>query len=132
MHPHRFPPPTPVPHVLRILCLPLFALAAAFVLAAGSPNPLAAQQKKKDPPKKQAVAQPDDLYVAPGFKVELLYVSDPATEGSWINMCTEKPGKLIVSGQGGQPILRFTIKDGQVVGAPEKFGLGISEAIGLL
>ncbi len=114
----------------RIFCLPLFALAAALMPGSGNPQ-LAAQQKKKEPPKKQPVAQPADLYVAPGFKVDLLYVSDPATEGSWINMCAEKPGKLIVSGQGGQPILRFTIKDGAVAGV-EKLNLGISEAMGLL
>lgn len=116
----------------RILCLPLFTIAAALVLHGGEPQALAQQKKKKETPKKQAVALPDDLHVAPGFKVELLYVSEPETEGSWINMCTEKPGKLIVAGQGRQPILRFTIKDGKVEGAPEKLPLGISEAMGLL
>jgi putative heme-binding domain-containing protein len=109
----------------------LFAAALAAMLHVGEPQ-AAAQQKKKEPPKKQPVAQPEDLYVAPGFKAELLYVSDPGTQGSWINMCTEKPGKLIVAGQGGQPILRFTIKEGKVDGAPEKLGLGITEAMGLL
>ncbi|HEY3788646.1 MAG TPA: c-type cytochrome [Urbifossiella sp.] len=117
--------------MLRTLGLPLFALAAAFLLSTGSPNPAAAQPKKKAPPQKQPVAQPEDLYAAPGFKIELLYVSDPGTEGSWINMGAEKPGKLIVSGQGGQPILRFTIKDGKVAGV-EKLPLGISEAMGFL
>ena len=72
----------------RLLCLPLFALAAVLMLHHGEAE-LSAQPKKKDPPKKKDVAQPEDLYVAPGFKAELLYVSDPATEGSWINMCTE-------------------------------------------
>ncbi len=115
----------------RILCLPLFAFAAALLIGSGGPSPLAAQPKKKDAPKKQAVAQPEDLFVAPGFKVELLYVADPATEGSWINMCTEKPGKLIISGQQGQPLLRFTIKEGKVDGV-EKLDLPISQAMGLL
>ena len=115
----------------RLLCLPLFAVAAALVLHFGAVE-VSAQQKKKEPPKKKDVAQPEDLYAPPGFKIELLYVSDPATEGSWINMCTEKPGKLVVAGQGGQPILRFTIKDGKVDGTPEKLPLKISEAMGLL
>lgn len=119
--------------MLRTLGLSLFALVAALLLGSGSNNLAEAQtkKKKKDPPKKQPVAQPADLYVAPGFKVELLHVSDPGTEGSWINMCREKPGKLIVSGQGGQPILRFTIADGKVAGV-EKLNLRISEAMGLL
>ena len=115
----------------RILCLPLFAFAAALLLGSGGPSPLAAQPKKKEPPKKQAVAQPEDLFVAPAFKVELLYVADPATEGSWINMCTEKPGKLIISGQQGQPLLRLTIKEGKV-DSVEKLDLPISQAMGLL
>ncbi|HXD86847.1 MAG TPA: c-type cytochrome [Urbifossiella sp.] len=118
--------------MLRKLGISLFALAAALLLGSADTNTAAAQvKKKKGPPKKQAVAEPADLYAAPGFKVELLYVSEPGTEGSWINMCTEKPGKLIVSGQGGQPILRFTIADGKVAGV-EKLKLGISEAMGLL
>ena len=115
----------------RILCIPLFALIASILLGAGGPSPLAAQTKKKDPPKKQAVAQPEELFVAPGFKVELLYVSEPATEGSWINMCTEKPGKLIIGGSPGQPIHRFTIKDGKVDGV-EKLNIPIGETMGLL
>jgi putative heme-binding domain-containing protein len=115
--------------VSRLLPLPLFALAAAALIGTGDP-PLAAQNKKA--PQKQPVAAPADLFVAPGFKVDLLYVSEPGVEGSWINMCTEKPGKLIIAGQGGQPILRFTIKDGQVDGPPERLPLRISEAMGLL
>ncbi|HYH63746.1 MAG TPA: hypothetical protein VD866_03515, partial [Urbifossiella sp.] len=106
----------------------LFLVAALF--AAGvAPNDTAAeaqQPKKKDPPKKREVAQPEDLHVAPGFKVELLYVADPATEGSWINLCAEKPGRLVAGGQGGQPVLRFTVKDGKVE-TVEKLPIPISE-----
>src|SRR6266542_4249540 len=72
----RFLLPALRPLVLRILCLPLFVLAASVSLGAGDPK-RAAQPKKKDPSKEQAVAQPVDLYVAPGVKVELLYVSEP-------------------------------------------------------
>jgi len=109
-------------------------LVAALLAAGVAPTDTAAeaqQPKKKDPPKKREVAQPEDLHVAPGFKVELLYVADPATEGSWINLCAEKPGRLIVGGQGGQPILRFTVKDGKVENV-EKLALPISETMGLL
>lgn len=109
-------------------------LAAALVAAGVGPTDTAAeaqQPKKKDAPKKRDVPQPEDLSVAPGFKVELLYVADPATEGSWINLCAEKPGRLIAGGQGGQPILRFTVKDGKVESV-EKLPLPISETMGLL
>lgn len=135
--PARYPATLPFPDseafVLRIATVPLFALAAGLLLGSGvSPTPLAAQQKKKKaPPAKKAATQPEELYAAPGFKVELLYTADPTAEGSWINMCTEKPGKLIISGQQGQPILRLTIKDGKVAGV-EKLDLPISQAMGLL
>jgi putative heme-binding domain-containing protein len=131
--------------VIRVAALSSFALAVGLALGTGpGPAELAAQQnkaqpkakakaqpRKKDPPKKQPVAQPDDLYVAPGFKAELLYVSEPATEGSWINLCTEKPGKLVISGQQGQPILRLTVENGKVAGV-EKLDLPVSQAMGML
>jgi putative heme-binding domain-containing protein len=121
--------------VTRTAGAALFLLAAGLV-AVGTPDAEVAAQgkkdvKKKDPPKKKDVAQPEDLHVAPGFKVDLLYVADPATEGSWINLCREKPGRLVVGGQGGQPILRFTVKDGKVENV-EKLPLPISETMGLL
>lgn len=99
--------------------------------ATSKPARPAQPKKKKEPPKPKPVAQPEDLAVPPGFKVELLHVSDPAAEGSWINMCTEKPGRLIVGGQGRQPVLRFTIKNGKVE-KTEKLPLPISETMGLL
>jgi putative heme-binding domain-containing protein len=90
-----------------------------------------AQKKKRRPPAKRDATQPADLYAAPDFKVELIYTAEPATEGSWINMCKDDKGRLIIAGQRGQPILRFTLKDGKVE-KTEKLGLKISEAMGLL
>ena len=74
----------------------------------------AAQNKKKaKPPKDKVVkavgtavggntATPVDLIKATeGFKVELLY-SVPSTEqGSWVNLCTDDKGRLLVSDQFG-------------------------------
>lgn len=111
-----------------------FALfVALFAISGGpaEPTAFARQAKKKDAPQKKDVAQPADLYTAPGFKVELLYVADPGTEGSWINLCAEKPGRLVIGGQGGQPVLRFTVADGKVTNV-EKLKLPISETMGLL
>jgi putative heme-binding domain-containing protein len=118
--------------VTRTVGAALFALALGFLAVGDTDREAVAQQpKKKDPPKKKDVAQPADLHVAPGFKVELLYVADPAAEGSWINLCAEKPGRLVVGGQGGQPVLRFTLKDGKVE-TVAKLPIPISETMGLL
>jgi putative heme-binding domain-containing protein len=95
-------------------------------------NPLPGQQKQPKQPKKADATPAEALDTLPGFKVELLHSSDAPTEGSWINMCKDNKGRLIISGQNKQPILRVTIgKDGQV-GSIEKLNLGISEAMGLL
>jgi putative heme-binding domain-containing protein len=82
-------------------------------------------------PKQTAASPAEALTTLPGFKVELLHSSEPATEGSWINMCKDGKGRLIISGQNKQPILRVTLKDGQVEKI-EKLNLPISEAMGLL
>ncbi len=116
--------------------LPLaFILSLCVIgLVAFSPDaPLAHGQakKKKEPPRKKDAAQPADLRVLPGFKIELLHTSEPATEGSWICMCKDHKGRLLIAGQRGQPILRVTVKDGKA----EKIDtvkLPISEAMGLL
>ncbi len=83
------------------------------------------------PPKKTAATPAEALQTLPGFKVELIHTSDPKTEGSWINMATDDKGRLIISGQRNEPILRVTLKDGQV-DKIEKLDLPISEAMGLL
>src|SRR6202021_690752 len=71
------------------------------------------------------------LQTLPGFKVELLHTADPAVEGSWISMTMDNKGRLIVSGQRGQPILRIALKDGKV-DSIAKLNLPISEAMGML
>jgi putative heme-binding domain-containing protein len=100
------------------------------VLAVGLSGVTAAQGKKKSP-MKPAATSPSLLKSLPGFKIELLHTADPATEGSWICMCKDDKGRLIISGQNGQPILRVTLKDGKVEKI-EKLNLPISEAMGLL
>lgn len=93
----------------------------------------ASAQKAKPPagPTKQPATAAETLRTLPGFKVELLYTADPATQGSWINMARDDKGRLIVAGQNKQPILRFTIKDGKVAKV-ETLPIPISEAMGLL
>lgn len=40
----------------------------------------------------------EQLYALPGFQVKLLHSGDP-TEGSWVNLCKDPQGRLIVSPQ---------------------------------
>lgn len=43
----------------------------------------------------------DRIKAADGFKVELLYSVPSETQGSWVNLCTDNKGRLIVSDQFG-------------------------------
>jgi len=113
----------------------LFAATTFLAITVGPTAIAQDKKKKKDAPKaplemKQATPA-DAIATLPGFKVELLHTANPATEGSFINLCTEKPGKLIVAGQQGQPMLRFTIADGKVANI-QKLNIPISQAMGLL
>jgi putative heme-binding domain-containing protein len=102
-------------------------LSLSVFLLALTAHPAAAQKKA---PKRPATPA-DTLQTLPGFKVELLHSADPATEGSWICMCKDDQGRLVIAGQAKQPILRVTLKDGKVAGI-QKLDLPISEAMGLL
>ena len=68
-----------------------------------SPGSLLAQ-RKKDPPRKgpePPATDPATMKVAKGFKVELLYSVPKDEQGSWVNMCVDPKGRLIVSDQYG-------------------------------
>ena len=131
---------------LRFLLLTLTGLAlAGFFSDALLQPPVSAQDKEKDQkkeqkkekkeqkkaPKKQDATPADALHTLPGFKVELLHTSDPATEGSWINMTKDPRGRLLIAGQRGQGNLRVTLVDGKV-DKVEKLTLPISEVMGML
>ena len=53
------------------------------------------------PLKSLVATNTEDLIVAKGFQVELLYDVPKDLQGSWVNMCTLPDGKLIVSDQYG-------------------------------
>jgi len=73
----------------------------------------------------------ESLKVADGFKVELLRSSQPG-EGSWVAMTADPQGRLIVSPQDKEPMLRFTIgKDGKIA-KMETIDLPVRSAMGLL
>jgi putative heme-binding domain-containing protein len=78
------------------------------------------------------VATPvSEIAVAPGFKVELVRSADP-TEGSWIAMCKDNKGRLIISPQDRQPMLRVTLSSAGAIEKIEKIDLKIGTAMGLL
>jgi putative heme-binding domain-containing protein len=81
--------------------------------------------------KKASATLAEDLATLDGFKIELLASADAKTEGSWINLGKDNKGRLIIGGQGGQPTLRMTIRDGKVE-STETLKLPISEIMGLL
>ena len=80
---------------------------------------------------KPAVGVGESIYVPDGFEIDLVHTANAKTEGSWICMAKDHKGRLIISGQQNQPILRLTLKAGRVASI-EKLNLGISGAMGML
>src|SRR5688572_5035943 len=78
------------------------------------------------------------ITVPSGFKVEMVYAPEPE-EGSWVAICKDAKGRLIISPQDGQPMQRLTIADGkiqkaekiEIKGADGK-NLRLGSAMGLL
>ena len=86
----------------------LFAIAAGLIAFAPAPDASAQFFKKKDkappPPvvvKEPLATDPATMKVAKGFKVELLYSVPKNEQGSWVCMCVDPKGRLIVSDQYG-------------------------------
>jgi len=73
----------------------------------------------------------DKITVLNGFKVELLYSPDKPKEGSWVAMAIDPKGRLIVSPQDKQPMLRLTIADGKIA-KMETIDLPVGSSMGLL
>jgi putative heme-binding domain-containing protein len=83
---------------------------------------------------KEPSATPVSLIkVKKDFKVELLYSVPPKTQGSWVSMCVDPKGRLIVSDQDGK-LFRVTPPPlGQSAGTQvEPIKVDIGEAQGLL
>lgn len=74
-----------------------------------------------------------NLKVAKDFKVDLLYTVPKDKEGSWVAMCTDQKGRLIVSDQYGK-LYRLTLPEVTSTAAPkmEILNLEIGFAQGLL
>src|SRR5437867_3728408 len=91
---------------------------------------------KSIPPvvKAQTATPAQSLKVLKGFRAELLYSVPKERQGSWVNMCVDPKGRLIVSDQKG-PLYRITPP---AIGGPasdtkvEKLDLPLGGAHGLL
>ncbi|MCI0535617.1 MAG: hypothetical protein L0Z50_10360, partial [Verrucomicrobiales bacterium] len=71
------------------------------------------------------------LKVADGFKIELLRSAAPG-EGSWVAMTVDHKGRLIISPQGSEPMLRVSLEPKGGIARLETIDLPISGAMGLL
>ncbi len=84
---------------------------------------------------KQNIATPiDKIKTLPGFKAELLYSVPGVEQGSWVNLCVDPKGRLIVSDQYGG-LYRVTVPAvGQVIqsSAVEKIPADIRAVNGML
>ncbi|MGH7972646.1 MAG: PQQ-dependent sugar dehydrogenase, partial [Limisphaerales bacterium] len=90
-----------------LLSLPLLTL----LFLAKSAAPAAESDTHAD----QAIGSTDllgvaNITVAKGFKIELLYTVPRKTEGSWVSMCIDPKGRLIVSDQNGA-LYRVTLPE---------------------
>src|SRR5437762_817429 len=115
--------------VIRTFTAISFLLFTTAVLCADDKKPSQPKDKLRDPTATPA----DKLIVKKGFKAELLYSVPKETQGSWVNMCVDPKGRLIVSDQYGG-LFRVTppaigkVDDLKV----EKLPIDLGEAQGLL
>ncbi|HJZ54996.1 MAG TPA: c-type cytochrome [Gemmataceae bacterium] len=112
--------------------LALFLLVAAGVAALGPVDrPADAGQKKAQPKaapgKEPPATDPLTMKVMKGFKVELLYSVPKDTQGSWVCMCHDPKGRLIVSDQYGS---LYRITPPAIGGKPEETKVEQLPAIG--
>lgn len=98
-------------------------------------EPDAAQQgARKERFRYDAAATPvERINVLDGFEVELLYSVPKEAEGSWVNMCVDSKGRLIVSDQNGS-LYRISVPPKGDPGAPviERMAIELGHAQGLL
>ena len=108
----------------------LVTIGALIAVIGMSAVPAAAQEPT---PKPQTATPADTLKVVDGFQVELLYSVPKDQQGSWVSMCTDPKGRLIVCDQYGG-LYRVTPppvgKTGEI--KLEKIPAKIGDAQGLL
>jgi putative heme-binding domain-containing protein len=83
--------------VVRLAAIALLA----FTCLVSNDAPLDAQPKKRPALKEPPATSAESLKVMKDFKAELLYSVPKEKEGSWVNLCVDPKGRLIVSDQYG-------------------------------
>lgn len=123
---------SPLRYDMRKICsLPLLTLlflagSAALVAAAD------AGSADEQPAKNADLLSVANIKVAKDFKIELLYTVPRKTQGSWVSMCIDPKGRLIVSDQNGG-LYRVTLPEAAGGTAKtEKINLNTGFAHGLL
>ncbi len=116
--------------MLRLIVASVLPLLISLTLAVAQDVP----PKKPDTPPPPAATPAERIKVAKEFRVELLYSVPRETEGSWVSMCVDPKGRLIVSDQYGG---LFRITPPPLGGKPSetkvaKIPVNIGEAQGLL
>jgi putative heme-binding domain-containing protein len=101
----------------------------AFAPAGGFSQPKGRPKAAPEPP----ATDPAAMKVLKDFKVELIYSVPKGTEGSWVSMCVDPKGRLIVSDQYGA-LYRITVPPAGQKGEPkvERINATIGMAQGLL
>jgi hypothetical protein len=119
--------------VSRFLGLGAFALLALGTVSSQALGQAGFQKGGKG--KGGGVATAESLKLVKDFKAELLYRVPSATQGSWVSMCVDPQGRLIVSDQGGAGLFRVTpppLGGNSEETKVEKLPAPISSAQGLL
>jgi putative heme-binding domain-containing protein len=116
-------------HVVVCLCL---CLVGSYCLAAKKEKPA---KLKAGPPKSfhETATPADRIKTLKDFKVELLYSVPRDEQGSWVNLCADPRGRLIVSDQSGG-LYRVTVPAVGTKGEckVERIPADIGQAQGLL
>lgn len=73
----------------------------------------------------------DVLETLPGFRIDHVLAADATTNGSWICMAIDPKGRLLLGGQGNQPITRVTLQNGKSVNE-EILRIPVTETMGML
>jgi len=75
----------------------------------------------------------NQLKIAPGFRVELLYTVPAEEQGSWVALTKDAAGRFITSDQWGKGLFRISVKDtkDEIHVEVEKIPVAISSANGL-
>ena len=76
-------------------------------------------------------AEPIELKVAPGFEAERVFAAG-ASDGSWSAMAVDPRGRLVISPQGSEPMLRVTLPEDGKPARVEKLDVPVTSAMGLL